>query len=135
MNEVGRVTEWALTLPAGRRNGPPRAEDGEAAPVLGRLPRIVRLMALAIKFAGMIEAGVAADYADLARLGGVTRARMTQIMNLLNLAPDIQEQILFLPCTLAGRDPITERALRQVSSLADWDRQRRLWQQFPIATQ
>jgi hypothetical protein len=39
------------------------------------------------------------DYAELARLGRVTRARMTQIMKLLDLAPDIQEQILFLPLT------------------------------------
>jgi hypothetical protein len=134
MNEASGLTEWTLALPAGRRNGTPRGKDGEAAPVRGRLPRIARLLALAIKFEGMIEAGVAADYADLARLGGVTRARMTQIMNLLNLAPDIQEQILFLPCTLAGRDPITERALRQISSLADWDRQRQLWGSLQIAT-
>lgn len=50
--------------------------------------------------------------AGLARLGHVTRARVTQIMNLLNLAPDIQEEILFLPRTLKGRDPIRERHLR-----------------------
>ena len=60
-----------------------------------RLPRIARLMALAIKFDGMLREGVVTDYADLARLGSVTRARMTQIMNLLNLAPDIQEQMIF----------------------------------------
>ena len=52
-------------------------------------------MALAIKFDGMLREGVATDYTDLARLGSVTRARMTQIMNLLNLAPDIQEQMIF----------------------------------------
>jgi hypothetical protein len=45
------------------------------------------------------------DYADLARLGHVTRARVTQIMNLLNLAPDIQEELVFLPKTIRGRDP------------------------------
>src|SRR5690349_9864793 len=64
---------------------------------LGRIPRISRLMALAIKFDQMIRDGVVADYAELARLGHVTRARMTQIMNLLNLAPDIQVALLFLP--------------------------------------
>jgi hypothetical protein len=53
--------------------------------------------------------------ADIARLGHVTRARVTQIMNLLLLAPDIQEEILFfLPPTTDGGDPITERDLRQV---------------------
>jgi hypothetical protein len=43
----------------------------------------------------LIQQGVVKDYADLARLGQVSRARITQIMNLLNLAPDIQEPILF----------------------------------------
>ena len=52
-----------------------------------RMPRITRLMALAIKFQTMVERGEVRDYADLARLGYVTRARITQIMNLLNLAP------------------------------------------------
>jgi len=55
------------------------------------IPRISRLMALAIKFQGMVNRREVCDYADLARLGYVTRARITQIMNLLNLAPDIQE--------------------------------------------
>jgi hypothetical protein len=71
---------------------------GEAAPTVpGRVPRVSRLMALAIRFDQLIRAGVVADQAELARLGHVTRARLTQIMNLLCLAPDIQEAILFLP--------------------------------------
>ncbi|MBI1955069.1 MAG: hypothetical protein HYS38_01600 [Acidobacteria bacterium] len=70
--------------------------------------------------------GVVHDYADLARLGHVTRARMTQIMNLLNLAPDIQEMLLFLPPTSAGRESITERDLRQMTAIVRWDRQRKM---------
>jgi hypothetical protein len=46
------------------------------------------------------------DYSQLARLGHVSRAQITQIMNLLLLAPDIQEEILFLPKTVAGHGPI-----------------------------
>jgi hypothetical protein len=53
-------------------------------------------MALAIKFQDMVDRGEVRDYADLARLGYVTRARLTQIMNLLLLAPDIQERVLFV---------------------------------------
>ena len=68
-----------------------------------------------------------ADYADIARLGHVTRARVTQIMNLLNLAPDIQEEILFLPRTTQGRDPIPERHLRPIAAILDWCKQRNLW--------
>lgn len=75
----------------------------------GRVPRGSKLMALAIKFDQMIRDGVVADQAELARLGHVTRARVTQIMNLLNLAPDIQEALLFLPRVAAGPDPVQER--------------------------
>jgi hypothetical protein len=93
----------------------------------GKLPRVARLMALAIKFDGMLREGVVRDYADLARLGMVTRARMTQIMNLLNLAPDIQEAILFLPERAQGRETIAERNLRPLARIVSWDRQRKLW--------
>src|SRR5262245_6891768 len=82
-------------------------EAPAAVPVpLGRVPRISRLMALAIRFDELLRRGEVGDYAELARLGHVTRARVTQIMNLLNLAPDIQEAILFLPPTLVGHDKI-----------------------------
>jgi hypothetical protein len=78
-----------------RRSARPKATEAPAtAPA--RLPRITRLMALAIKLQEMVDRGEIRDYADLARLGYVSRPRITQIMNLLNLAPDIQEEILFL---------------------------------------
>jgi hypothetical protein len=68
----------------------------------------------------LIQDGIAVDYADLARLGHVTRARVTQIMNLLNLAPDIQEQILCWPPVTDGKDPISERGIRNVVTELDW---------------
>ena len=83
-------------------------------------------MALAIHFDGLICKGIVRDYADLARLGGVTRARVTQIMNLLNLAPEIQEEILFLPGALRGRAAVTERELRKVVAEVDWQSQQRI---------
>jgi hypothetical protein len=72
-----------------RRNTRQSGQAGKEDVAL-RIPRITRLMALAIKFQDMVDRGEVRDYADLARLGYVTRARITQIMNLLNLAPDIQ---------------------------------------------
>jgi len=92
-----------------------------------RVPRIARLMALAIHFNGLIRQGVARDYSDLARLGGVAFSRITQIMNLLNLAPEIQERLLFMETTSNGRDPVTEFALRSVAETPDWTRQRRMF--------
>ena len=95
----------------------------------GRVPRVSRLIALAIRLERLLAEGVARDYADLARLGGVTRARLTQIMNLTLLAPDIQETLLFLPRTVRGRDPIAEPELRAIAAIPDWRKQRRLWRQ------
>lgn len=93
-------------------------------PEVGRLPRITKLMALAIKFDQMIRDGVVVDQAELARLGHVSRARMTQIMNLLNLAPDIIEAILFWPNIAPGGDRLKERQLRAIIRNPCWRRQR-----------
>ena len=93
----------------------------------GTIPRISRLMALAIRFERLIKAGEIADQADLARLGSVSRARVTQIMNLLQLAPEIQESLLFLQRTEKGRDPIREIMIRPIAAEPDWRIQRRLW--------
>jgi len=76
-------------------------------------------MALAIRMQELVDTGEVADYADLARLAHVTRARITQIVNLLHLAPDIQEALLFLPMTNGGRAPIRERAVRPVAAIID----------------
>ena len=116
------------------RHGRKYLESG-ATPVvpssLGRVPRIARLMALALRFESLIQTGAVADQAELARLGHVTRARITQIMNLLQLAPEIQEALLFLPRVTAGSDPLCERQLRPIAALPDWRKQRRLWGQIP----
>ena len=93
----------------------------------GRIPRISRLMALAIRFDRLIKDGEIDDQADLARLGSVSRARVTQIMNLLQLAPEIQEALLLLPRTERGRDPIREHHIRPLTGILDWRRQRKMW--------
>jgi hypothetical protein len=95
-------------------------------PVAGAIPRIARLMALAIRFDRLLRGEEFRDYAELARLGRVTRARMTQIMKLLDLAPDIQELILFLP-NVKG---LNERNLRPIVGRIDWKEQRRRFQKI-----
>ena len=115
-----------LTLPVrqcrheSRKGGQPDSvSDVGSRP---RIPRITRLMALAIQFEAMVERGEVRDYADLARLGYVTRARLTQIMNLLLLAPDLQEELLLLSATTRT---VQERDLRNVVKLAEWQDQRK----------
>jgi hypothetical protein len=90
------------------------------------IARIARLMALAIRFERLLRDGAIRDYAELARLGHVTRARMTQITKLLDLAPDIQEQILFLPPTKG----LNERNLRRIVSRIDWEEQRSMFHEM-----
>lgn len=92
-------------------------------PRRGRIPRVTKLLALAHRFEWLLNEGVVKDYAELASLGQVTRARITQIMNLLNLAPEIQEEILFLSPVDKGRDRLTERKARLVSLNLDWEKQ------------
>jgi hypothetical protein len=103
--------------------------NGEAkTATTGRVPRVSRIMALAIRFDGLIRDGVVKDQAELARLGHVSRARLTQIMDLLLLAPDIQEAVLFLPTGKHGRHGgIIEIELRPIAAMPSWGKQRRMW--------
>ena len=99
----------------------------EPPKLTGRTPRVSKLMALAIRFDQLLREGKVASQSELARLAHVTQPRMTQIMNLLHLAPGIQEDILHLPPVAEGRDPVTERDLRPVARLWDWAIQRTVW--------
>jgi hypothetical protein len=91
------------------------------------VPRVARLMALAIRFEGLMRTGVVDDYRTLAELGHVSRARVSQIINLLCLAPDIQEQILILPKAEHGRDSIILARLQPIAARLDWRKQREEW--------
>ena len=104
------ATDWHVGRSADAKVGPP-------------IPRIARLMALAIRLEGLLRDGTIGDYAELARVGHVTRPRLTQIMKLLDLAPDIQEHILFLPPI----KNLNERNLRPIVNVIDWRQQRRLF--------
>jgi hypothetical protein len=84
-------------------------------------------MALALHLEGLVQEGKVKNYAELGRLGHVSRSRITHFMNLLLLAPDIQEQLLFLPVVNQGRDPIHLRRLQPVAKVLDWSRQRPMW--------
>jgi len=92
-----------------------------------RTQRISKLMALAIHFEQMLKDGHVEDMATLARYGQVTRARMTQIMNLLLLAPDIQEKLLNLPQTTSGRDTVILGELQTIALQPDWTVQQQMW--------
>jgi hypothetical protein len=112
----------------GRRGLCPEGDKPSLPP--GRVPRVARLMALALRLEQLVRTGQVRNYTELASLGHLTRARISQIMNLLHLAPDLQEALLFLPPTLRGRDPIILADLMPIAAACDWRKQRRLWRQL-----
>ncbi len=123
---IERTIEFRRQGHGGRKALREAAEPPRTA-VQGRVPRVARLLALAIRFEGLVRSGTIANYTELARLGQVTPARISQVMDLQLLAPDIQEAILFLPRTEQGRDPIILRDLLAIAAVRDWKNQRRMW--------
>jgi hypothetical protein len=93
---------------------------------VGQPPRVARLVALAHKLEARVRFGEVNDYAELAKLAHVSPARIAQIVILIQLAPDIQEYVLFLSSEHAGL--ISERELREITREPLWDRQRALFQ-------
>lgn len=92
-----------------------------------RVPRISRLVALAIRFDRLLREGTVGSVSDLAALAHVTQPRATQILNLSLLAPDLIESLLTLQPVTSGRDRIHERMLRPLVALPAWREQRLRW--------
>ena len=112
-----------------RRVPAPRNLVAEPAPEPeGPPPRIARLMALAHKLDALVRSGAVSSYGELARLGHVSPARLTQIMVLLHLAPSIQEYLLFL--SAADARFIGELELRKIAREPRWDLQRAMWERI-----
>ncbi len=117
----------------GKRTGPRRSPTTtttattSTAATAGRIPRVARLMALAIKLDAMIRSGEVTSQRELAAVARVTPARVSQIMNLLHLTPQIQEHLLLMPPITRGHDPLTERELRHITAVSCWKTQQVLW--------
>ena len=131
---IERVVSFGRRGRGARQVLPSRPEPLPAPVLTGRVPRVARLLALAHRFDRLLQSGAVGNGSALARLGHVSRARIAQILNLLNLSPAIQEEILFLPRTERGRDPIHLAQLLPIALTQDWKRQHRLWRRLRAAT-
>jgi len=100
----------------------------------GRFARITQVIALALQFQEMIDNGEIVGYTDLMRLGCVSRERISQIMMLTWLAPDIQEAILRLPQSPGGRFHVGEAMLRPIARMPLWEDQRERWRDVLLGT-
>jgi hypothetical protein len=90
-------------------------------------------VALARHIDDLVRSGTVCSYAAAARLGRVSRARMSQILALLHLAPDLQEQLLFVQRPARGRTAPVLRQVLHVAAALDWDEQRRRWRRLQRA--
>ncbi len=90
------------------------------------LPRLTRLLALAHRWNRLMDEGVVSSYAEIASLMGLSRARVTQIMDLLYLAPDIQDEILMSPSKGSFAPDVPEREMRRITQTPGWAEQRKL---------
>lgn len=98
-----------------------------------RIPRIARLMALAIHYQEMLRTGEATDMIELSRRAKVSQPRMSQIMALNLLAPDIQTALLDLPPQSKGKPFLHEKRIRPITAMLEWTEQRVAWQQILVA--
>jgi hypothetical protein len=120
----GRAIITARLVRVTRQRG--AREFVDRTPPTTRPLRVARMLALAHRLDEAIARGDVRDRASLARQHGFTRARITQILDLTLLAPDIQEEILFME-TDRERDPVNEHTLRWVLRGGTWEEQRRRW--------
>ncbi len=114
-----------LRFPIRGRRAERRVETECAVPPEGKpVSRVARMLALAHHLNRLIEAGELQSVAEASRALGLSRARLTQVMGLLQLAPEIQEQVL------VGEINGSERRLRKVVKEADWCRQLEICARF-----
>jgi hypothetical protein len=103
---------------------------GIANAELSRVPRISKLLALAIKMSDLLREGKVEDFSAMAEVGHISKPRLSQILSLTNLSPEIQETLLFLPKTYRGRDSITEKLIRPIAAQVDWTTQKNLFREL-----
>jgi hypothetical protein len=132
MSHMKAKFETSASSHGRKRVGVPRPKMPSAP---AKLPHITKLMALAIRLEHLLATGQVKDQAEIARVAGITRARVTQILNLTNLAPDIQQAILDVEPTTDHVPRFREGEVRQIAITTNWGKQRLMWKRLLKRTQ
>lgn len=127
MSHIKLPFETSSSSHGRQRVGAPKPKKSSAP---AKLPHITKLLALAIRLEHLLATGQVKDQAEIARTAGITRARVTQIINLTNLAPDIQQEILDLEPSLDQLPPLREGEVRQIAIITNWVNQRQSWKRL-----
>ena len=123
------VTGRLFRVRAGQRWKLTEQEPATEPEPVSRPARVALMLALAHTLQGAIDKGIYESRAHMARQLGLTRARVTQLLGLLMLAPDIQEALLFMEA-IDGSEPLSDRALRPLVQMSSWAEQRQAWQRL-----
>jgi hypothetical protein len=132
MSHMKAKFETSASSHGRKRVGVPKPKMPSAP---AKLPHITKLMALAIRLEHLLATGQVKDQAEIARVAGITRARVTQILNLTNLAPDIQQAILDVEPTTDHVPRFREGEVRQIAITTNWGKQRLMWKRLLKRTQ
>ena len=120
--------EYKVAFGNGSRKAKGEKKPAAPKPPTNKLPRITRLLTLAHHLQDLMDQGIVQDYADIARLSGLTRARVSQIMNLTLLAPQIQEELLFATPGEVLSTHSKEYAVRMALKTPVWEEQINVWE-------
>lgn len=132
-SDMSKIVEVRCSLKRRQRS---QTADPTALPIVdalelrAKLPRITHTVARALMFENAIANGEAADHADLARLTATTRERVSQVMKMMRLAPDIQDEILRLPPVRRPQRAITVPEVTAIAEEILWDDQRESWRKL-----
>jgi hypothetical protein len=128
--ENGNIGALMRRVPADRVvNAVPPLRGNPKPPKVARTPRVLEFLRKAIEWQELLESGEIASQADIALQEGITRARVTQVMGMLHLAPEIRENILSTPIAIR-RHSVTERVLRPIATITDYHEQIREFQKL-----
>jgi len=127
------VVAYRISLDDLRRTPKPgtrceRAPKKKAKPKGRRSTKMAQMLALAHRLQDALDNGEVEDHAGLATRFGLTRTKVTRLLDITWLAPDIQEEILFTGSE-NGEEPISERMLEAIVRESSWDDQRKAWRQ------
>ncbi|ACY13630.1 hypothetical protein [Haliangium ochraceum] len=131
--ENGAIVVTGRLFRYGGGNGRPHRFTGQPAPTApppARRPaRVAQMLAFAHRVDREVERGDFESRSAAARHYGMTTGRITQLLSLLWLAPDVQEDVLFLEA-IDGCEPVSGQALEKIARIADWGEQRRGWDEL-----
>lgn len=122
LNKKNKPYEFKIDLESPVNYAPPIEE------MVKKEPKLRQHLILAYQIQGLLEAGKARDLKQVATWLNLGHIKMYLLMNMMLLAPSIQEEILFSNTKLIRLIP--EYKMNEIAREASWDAQKKMWQEL-----